>query len=485
MIVKEIFPDKKLDKTIADIEVKGISDDSRATIKGDIFFIMPRKNFDIFSVIKNIEREVVLFVADVAMRKKLQKYKLTIPVIFVNNIQNEFLRIVDLIYPIEANKLKIIGITGTNGKTTTSFCIYHILRSLGEPVSLIGTIGYHIDEYIEPATHTTPDFLRLRKILKKISDLGGKYVVIEVSSHSIDQNRIRGIPFSKCLFTNLSRDHLDYHKTMAAYFNSKKKLFTNNKDVSSFINIDDFYGKKMFKSLRKKVSYGMSKKADFRAYGINLSGKGTRFNLERNAIKYSVISSLCGEHNVYNILAAIAVCESYGFAMIRIIRAIESFKAVEGRLEQVASDIFVDYAHTPDALAKVLLNLKSIGYKKIVCVFGCGGDRDKGKRRQMGRIGSLNSSKVIITSDNPRSEKPLTICEQIAKGAVKKNCSIVVDRALAIAKAISFHKELAKKHKSCLLVAGKGHEDYQIIGEQRLPFKDAEVIRAVLKRIKD
>ncbi len=483
MIVKEIFPNKKLNKTIANIKVRGVSDDSRVMGKGDIFFIIPRKSFDIFSVIDNINSDAALFIAGISMKKKLQKHKISKPIVFVKNIQNEFLRIVDLIYPIEADKLKIIGVTGTNGKTTTSFCVYHILRSLGEPVSLIGTIRYYIDEYTEPATHTTPDFLRLRKILKKINSLGGKYVVIEVSSHSIDQDRIRGIPFSRCLFTNLSRDHLDYHKTMAAYFNSKRKLFINNRNACSFINTDDPYGKKIFRGLKQKVSYGLSKTADFRAYDVRLSPEGLRFNLEKNKIKYSVISSLCGEHNVYNILAAIAICESYGFSMLSIIRAVESFRAVEGRFELVAKDIFVDYAHTPDALKKVLLNLRSIGYKKIICVFGCGGDRDKGKRKQMGGIATLDCHEVIITSDNPRSEDPSDICKQIAKGAKKDNYSIVVDRKKAIVKAIEAHKKLSKKYKSCLLVAGKGHEDYQVIGNKRLEFKDADVIKRNLKLI--
>jgi UDP-N-acetylmuramoyl-L-alanyl-D-glutamate--2,6-diaminopimelate ligase len=482
MILNKLFPDNALNEPLASIEIRGLSNDSRAIKKGDAFFIMPGEKFDVLSVIKDIDKQASLLVAPFSLKNKLPESALSTPVIFVKNIDDELTRAADLFYPLEAGKQEIIGITGTNGKTTTSFCIYHVLRALGQTVSLIGTLRYHIDQEIETATHTTPDFLYLRKLLKRISDSGGKFVIIEVSSHAIEQKRVRGVAFSRCIFTNLSRDHLDYHKTMTAYFESKKKLFTLNKDIPAFINIDDPWGRKIYKNLSKGVSYGLNKAADFRAYDVRLSAEGSRFNLERKGIKYSVITSLCGTHNVYNILAAIAVLESYGFTMAKIIRAVESFKTVEGRLELIRKDIFVDYAHTPDALLKVLLSLKNMGYKNIFLVFGCGGERDKGKRKIMGRLGTLHSRKVFITSDNPRGEDPLSICEQIAKGALKSNYAIIVDREKAIKEAITAYGKASKKTPACVLVAGKGHEDYQLISGNKIPFKDSKIIEKITRK---
>ena len=345
---------------------------------------------------------------------------------------------------------------------------------------MIGTICYYIGKHKEAATHTTPDFLRLRKLLRRISDSKGKYVIMEVSSHAIVQGRARGVVFDGCVFTNLSRDHLDYHKDMNSYFKAKEKLFSDNKKALGFINIDDRYGKKIYKEHKKKISYGLAKSADFRISEVICNNKGLQFNLQRKEIIYLVNSSLYGAYNVYNIVAALAVIESYGFAMESLIEALKSFRTAEGRLEKITEDIFVDYAHTPDALKRVLASLKGMGYEKIICVFGCGGDRDKGKRKPMGRIASQHSHKAIITSDNPRGEDPEAICRQIAQGAVKNNFSLIVDRAAAISKGIDIHRNLISNFRACLLVAGKGHENYQIIAGKRSVFKDSKIIREAI-----
>ncbi len=377
--------------------------------------------------------------------------------------------------------LKIIGITGTNGKTTTAFLIYHLLKKMGQKTSLIGTIKYIIGSKAYKAKLTTPGFIELREILKKIKDTGSNFVVIEVSSHGLLQSRAKGLRFHRSLFTNLSRDHLDYHKTMKSYFSAKKKLFFPQKNAISLINIDDYYGKKIFRGLRGALSFAIKARADFRAENIVLGKGGSHFEMIFSRKHYPVKTHLCGKYNVLNILGAVGLVSSLGFPLPELVKAVSSFKPPKGRLEPVASDIFIDYAHTPDALGNVLGSLRESGYEKIICLFGCGGDRDRGKRRLMGQIASLKADFTFITSDNPRSEEPSAICSQIKKGFKKKNYSVVVDRYKAIKKGIKFFRQ-NKAGKSCLLIAGKGHEDYQIIKDKRIPFSDKKVVKQLLKR---
>ena len=372
--------------------------------------------------------------------------------------------------------LKIIGITGTNGKTTTAFLIYHLLKRMGQRASLIGTIKYIIGPKTYKARLTTPGFTELREILRKIKNTGSKFVVIEVSSHGLIQGRIKGLKFSRCLFTNLSRDHLDYHKTMKSYFSAKKKLFFPQKDTLSLINIDDYYGKKIFKRLKRGLSFAIKAPADFRAKNIVLEKKSSCFEIASPRKQYPVKTHLCGKYNVLNILGAVGLVSSLGFPLPEVVGAVSSFKPPKGRLEPVGSDIFIDYAHTPDALANALESLRESGYEKIICLFGCGGDRDRGKRRLMGRIASLKADFTFITSDNPRSEEPSAICSQIKKGFKKKNYLVVLDRYKAIKGAIKFFHQ-NKTNNSCLLIAGKGHEDYQIIRDKRIPFSDKGIVK--------
>ena len=377
--------------------------------------------------------------------------------------------------------LEIIGITGTNGKTTTAFLIYHLLKKMGKKASLVGTIKYIIGSKSYKAKLTTPGFIELSKILKKIKKVGSDFVVIEVSSHGIVQGRIKGLKFSRCLFTNLSRDHLDYHKTMKNYFFAKKKFFVSQKNAFSFINIDDGYGKNIARGLKKASSFAIKSGADFRAENIVLEKKGSHFQIVSSRKRYKVKTHLCGRYNVLNILGAVGLVSSLGFPISKVVAAVSSFKPPLGRLEPVAKDIFIDYAHTSDALSNTLGNLRESGYEKITCLFGCGGDRDKGKRRLMGQISSLKSDFTFITSDNPRSEEPLEICSQIEKGFKTKNYSVIVDRRKAIEAAIKFFLQNKSKN-SCLLIAGKGHEDYQIIKDKRIPFSDKKIVKQLLKR---
>jgi UDP-N-acetylmuramoyl-L-alanyl-D-glutamate--2,6-diaminopimelate ligase len=339
-------------------------------------------------------------------------------------------------------------------------------------------VKYILDNEIIKATYTTPDYLTLRKIFKKMKDKDIKYVVMEVSSHAIDQQRIKGINFLGCIFTNLSRDHLDYHKTMKNYFETKKKLFTLTPPNFSLINIDDYYGNKLFKELKKAFSYGIKKDAHFKAEKIKYLKEKSQFYFVYKDNTFFVDTPLLGRFNVLNILASISLLHLVGFPLEKLVKFVSSFKGVRGRLEKASPDIFIDYAHTPDALKNVLLTLREVGYKKIICVFGCGGNRDKGKRKIMGKVASIYANFNFLTSDNPRNEDPLKICKDIEKGFFKKNYSIIIDRKKAIEKAIKLKSRLKS---CCVLIAGKGHEEYQIMGDKKIPFNDKRIVKEIIK----
>ncbi|MFH1504074.1 MAG: UDP-N-acetylmuramoyl-L-alanyl-D-glutamate--2,6-diaminopimelate ligase [Candidatus Omnitrophota bacterium] len=491
MKISKIFPHLKLDNRLNNLIIKDINDDSRLVKEGSLFFIRERKNFDIFSVLRSIESKTVVFVGDIKHKDMLEsiiKYK---PFIFVRNVEKEFLKAVNLFYEFKESGLKFIAITGTNGKTTTASLIYYLLKKMGKNPSLISTARYLVGRKEYKADYTTPDFLTLRKILKKAKDAGSNFIIMEVSSHAISQKRIEGIEFIRCVFTNLSQDHLDYHRTMNSYFNVKKKLFldmefprsrkgrSRNEEAAALINTDDKMGKILFKELSNKLSYGITSKADFKADNIRFNKQGSCFDLVYAGRHYSVASKLYGRYNILNVLGSLGVVISLGFSLSKAVKLISGWTAPEGRLERVSKDIFVDYAHTPDALGKALDALRQSGYERIICVFGCGGDRDKGKRLIMGKVASKIADWTFITSDNPRSEEPLKICSQIEKGFLGKNYAVAADRKEAIKKAIKMLKENGPE--TCLVVAGKGHEDCQIIKGRKIPFKDSRVIKELLK----
>jgi len=478
MELKKILPNQKLNKNISALSIKNINDDSRSAAPGDAFFVLAGKAFDVFSVLKSIEDKVSCFIASNKNKKEVIDCNLQAPVIFVNNIDCVYRKAVDIFYGFDTRNFKFIGITGTKGKTTTAFLLYHLLGSLKQNVSLLGTIKYIIGKKEYEASHTTPDYLRSRKIFNEIKKENSKYIVMEVSSHGIEQQRVSGINFSRCVFTNLSREHLDYHKTMNNYFSAKRKFFTQNKNAVSIINKDDKYGLRIIKGLKKVITYGSKQKADFTAKNIIIDKSGIQFELYYKGKKHCVESVMLGKHNVFNILAAIVTTFSLGFSLDDIIKHIATFKGVEGRLQEVSSGIFVDYAHSPDSLKKALAALKDIGYKKIICLFGCGGNRDKGKRKIMGNISDRLADFTFITSDNPRNEDPLDICKQIESGFSDKKYVVIPDREDAIEKALKMKSNLGD---TCLLIAGKGHESYQIIGDRKISFKDSEIVKNYMK----
>jgi UDP-N-acetylmuramoyl-L-alanyl-D-glutamate--2,6-diaminopimelate ligase len=483
--LKQIFPHISLPQATRTLKPTGICEDSRLIQKGDIFFICPRKNFDIFSVLKEIEDKALIFLAPREYQHTLRSLFTGKPIIFVKDIRKEFYRAVDCFYNFNAADFTFIGVTGTNGKTTITTLINHLLAKAGKKTALIGTVNYSIGNKKFPASHTTPDYLNLRKIFSEAKKQKIRYVVMEVSSHAIVQERTRGIIFEACVFTNLTRDHLDYHKTMENYFQAKRTLFTENPRAIAVINKDDAYGKKLLNVAQTPLSYGLSSGCDVRALNLNLGPVQSEFILNFKGKEYPVVTPLLGKHNVSNILATIATVVSLGFPLKKIISAIPSFQGAEGRLERVHKNIFVDYAHTPDALAKALAALREVGFEKIICVFGCGGNRDKGKRSMMGAIAANLAAFTFITSDNPRHEDAGDICLQIKEGFRSSNASIVIDRREAIRCAIKLCANTIKKgyNNCCVLVAGKGHEEYQILGDKKIPFKDSVVIKKLLKNV--
>jgi UDP-N-acetylmuramoyl-L-alanyl-D-glutamate--2,6-diaminopimelate ligase len=468
------------DPHIQNLVVTDIADDSRFVTKGSIFFVIERPNFDIFSVLEKIDKKVKAYVVDLKNKERIKKAAINKPVIYLKGIENHFYQAVKKFYKPKSN-LKIIGITGTNGKTSTAYFLYQLFKKNGKRAAFFGTIGYFIGSSKYKINHTTADFLTLYKMIKKVSQKKIPYLIMEVSSHSIVQERIKGLKFTRCVFTNLSRDHLDYHKTMDSYFKIKKSFFLEH-SCYSIVNNDCSYGKKILSSLNKKISYGIKGKFDYQAKNIELFKNRTKFDLVWNNRVFSVSTKLSGYHNILNILAALTSAHSLGFSLDKLVKIIPSLKRAKGRFQEIAQNIFIDYAHTPEGLEHILSSLQDIGYEKIISVFGCGGQRDKGKRRIMGKISSQLADLTIITSDNPRGENPLYICRQIKKGCLNNRFKVIINREDAIKEAILLYRKKKEiGQKTCVLVAGKGHEDYQILKNKRIPFQDSKIIKSILK----
>ncbi|SPD73621.1 UDP-N-acetylmuramoyl-L-alanyl-D-glutamate--2, 6-diaminopimelate ligase [uncultured Desulfobacterium sp.] len=394
--------------------------------------------------------------------------------------------------------LNLIGITGTNGKTTTSYLIEAILHEAGAIPGVIGTINYRSLNETWQAPVTTPESLEVMEILRKMADDGVTDVVMEVSSHALDQGRVRACPFRVAVFTNLSRDHLDYHHSMEEYFEAKSLLFRGldkkggADNPKAVINVDDPRGKDLIKITNvPAITYGLRQDCDVRAEDIKTSRTGLTATLITPSGKITIRSALIGDYNIYNIMAAAAAALCLGIAHEAISAGVSSLKGVPGRLEAVKNNrsltIVVDYAHTPDALTKALTALKPlVEGGRMITVFGCGGDRDQGKRSLMGYAACKQSDVVFITSDNPRTEEPMAIISQIEEGASQSGATrynasseykrgqtfyfIDPDRARTIKRAV----EMADKN-DLILIAGKGHEDYQIIGKEKRHFDDREV----------
>lgn len=397
-----------------------------------------------------------------------------------------------------SKNLKMIGVTGTNGKTSITYMLEHVLNGLRCPTGVIGTIDHHLGHKVWPSDLTTPGPVDLAARLSQMKEAGASAVAMEVSSHALDQRRVGFIDFDISIFTNLTRDHLDYHKDMRSYFQAKEKLFWQMLDVSqkqhkyAIINVDDSWGRKVkISSTAKCLTYGTADFADFR-FKVNFLKFGeTEFDLFYDDKKWSVNLPVMGLHNVYNIVAVIAACVATGYELSAILDCLKSFSGVPGRLQMVKNSkgvhAFVDYAHTPDALENVLKSLQKIrdsqsntqdekSRPQIITVFGCGGDRDKGKRPLMAKVAEQFSDQVIVTSDNPRTEDAFSILRDITQGFSKGADSLKVHLEIDRRQAIHRSMKVAKSG-DVVLVAGKGHEDYQIIGKEKQPFDDVKVIQ--------
>ena len=379
------------------------------------------------------------------------------------------------------NKLKLIGITGTNGKTTSTFMIKSILQAAGFKVAIIGTIANYIcDKKIE-TSRTTPESLELHKLFKEMVDSSVDYCVMEVSSHSLFLNRVYGLEFCQGIFTNLTRDHLDFHKTFENYYDSKLILFQNSNN--SVINLDHEYGKRITEDIKgRKTTFSIEEKADVMASNLKIDSRGVEFDLEYKDNNTHINLKIPGKYNVENAIGSAAACLSEGIPMNLIKAGLENMLCVPGRCEIVTQgydldyEIILDYAHTPDGLENILKTAREFTKGRLISIFGCGGDRDKTKRPIMGEIGTNLSDISIITSDNPRTEEPDQIIKDILSGVKKDNFIVVENRREAIKKGI----EIAIKG-DVIVIAGKGHEDYQILKTGKIHFDEREVIKEILE----
>ncbi|WP_454047797.1 UDP-N-acetylmuramoyl-L-alanyl-D-glutamate--2,6-diaminopimelate ligase [Chryseobacterium sp. Marseille-Q8038] len=382
-----------------------------------------------------------------------------------------------------SHKLKLIGVTGTNGKTSVSTLLFDVFKNLGYPAVLLSTVEIRIGEEIIPATHTTPDVITINRILAEAVEKGCEFAFMEVSSHGIAQNRIEGLHFKIAGFTNLTHDHLDYHKTFEEYLKTKKRFFDELEDTAIAItNVDDKNGNVMLQNTKaKKKSYALKTMADYHGKLLEVDFNGMLLNFNGKEFW----TTLTGKFNVYNLLLVFGIAEELGFEQNEILQAISKLKRVSGRFETFKSDggifFIVDYAHTPDALENILDSINDIRTKneRLITVFGCGGDRDHSKRPEMGNIATKKSTLAIITSDNPRTEDPAQIIKEIETGVEPQNFSkytSIPDRKEAIKMAIKFAEP-----KDIILVAGKGHETYQEINGVKHHFDDKEVINELWK----
>lgn len=473
-------------KITGDLEqqVKDLTYDSRQVQPGALFFAVPGFRTDGHLYVQDaISRGAVAVV-----HEKPLELPSHVTGIQVSDVRKAMGLISANFFDYPARKLHIVGVTGTKGKTTTTYLTKALLETAGYKVGLIGTNQNMIGERILDAQRTTPESLDLQRLFHQMVGHGCSFVVMEVSSHALELGRTIGTEFDAAVFTNLSRDHLDFHGTLDKYFAAKAKLFTElgkgAKQAFAVINSDDPYGRRLTKMTNVETyTYGIQGPWDVRADDVNVSASGVTYVLHLMNRTQLLQLHLTGKFNVYNSLAAAAVGFGFGIPIEAIIAGLSQVQGVAGRFERVNCGqdftVVVDYAHTPDSLANVLETARSLTEGRIICVFGCGGDRDKGKRPQMGDVAGRLADYVIITSDNPRSEDPAEICRDIEVG-ITQNPShapyeVIVDRREAIFRAINMARP-----QDLVLIAGKGHETYQIFADRTIHFDDREVARAAI-----
>src|SRR6266850_818364 len=486
MQLKTLLSATAVRQTIGTLDrtVENIAYDSRRVQRNGMFVALRGEKADGHEFIgQAIEKGASVIVTE--REEKIPR----VTCLLVENTRTALADLSAIFYGRPAQRLKLAAVTGTNGKTTTSFLIKHICEKAGLRCGLIGTVRYEIGERILPAIRTTPESLDLQELLAQIVNVGCRAAAMEVSSHALAQDRTRGLEWDVAVFTNLTQDHLDFHGTMESYFDSKAKLFVQlgsqekKPKPVAIVNIDDRYGEQMLNKIDKRVSVvtcGMSARADFRASNYRVEFSGTSYQLDARGKSYLVRVPLIGRFNVANSIAALAAANALGINLRDAVLSLGTSPQVPGRLEIVPAkrqfQVFVDYAHTPDALQNVLKTLHELGPARLIVVFGCGGDRDRQKRPLMGKIVDRNADYAIITSDNPRKEDPSAIIAEIEEGCRSTHYEKIVDRMTAIGRAIALAQP-----RDIVLIAGKGHENYQEFADHTVPFDDIQVARRAIE----
>ena len=468
-------------------EVVGISHDSRRIGPGMLYVAIPGETVDGHDFINEaIERGAVAVLCERngIMSKRVTK-------ILVSDVREALASVATLFHQNPSARLKVIVVTGTNGKTSVAFLVKHLLETAGVKTGLISTIRYEIGERVLPAQRTTPGALEVQEMLSQMIGAGCEACVMEVSSHALDQKRVHGVEFDVTIFTNLTRDHLDYHETFEAYYGAKKQLFETarrgSKRCGAVINIDDPFGRRLSSETDAtiKLDYGLDAAATVRASGIQLGIDSTRMTLHAPEFSFECTLPLIGRHNVYNALAAVGagLVLNLGAAVLKV--GLNSLESVPGRLENVCPggefSVFVDYAHTEDALRNVLATVREITSGRVLLLFGCGGSRDRGKRFQMGEAAASLADYTLITTDNPRKEAPEAIASEIELGYLsvrQTDYAIELDRRRAIDAIIRMARP-----EDTVLIAGKGHETYQEFEDTVVPFDDRIYARQTLESL--
>ncbi len=488
MTLREII--SHLDRPVAsgnlETAISTITYDSRQAGQGTAFVALRGSTSDGHQFIsKAIEAGASLIIAEQAPPDLCKT-----PWVHVKQSRVALAQLAAALHDFPAKSLSLLGVTGTNGKTTTAFLMHHLMNAGQKRCGLIGTVTFDIGGKELPATHTTPESLETQRLFAQMRDQGCKACALEVSSHALDQERVFGLPFASGVFTNLTQDHLDYHGTMDAYFQAKARFFdmiASQAKGTMVINLDDAWGRKLIQkheSTGRVLKFGFGVGADYRAVNPRYDLTGSTFELEVKGRSFLVRIPLIGDFNIYNALGALAACHSAGLNLRETIANLKHAPQVPGRLERVTSDnqrfqVFVDYAHTPDALVNVLKTMKALKPRRIITVFGCGGDRDRTKRPKMAAAAESGSNICIVTSDNPRSEKPEAIIADTLRGFARpKNHATIVDRKEAIKIALENARD-----GDIVLVAGKGHETYQEIQGIKHEFDDRRVVRQLIQKI--
>ena len=476
MNLDNLLKDLNLGKTYNE-EINEIQYDSRKVKNGDVFVAIKGFSVDGHKFIdKAIENgaKVIIGEEDLVIENALY--------IKVEDSRKALATLAKNYFDNPQKKMKIIGITGTNGKTTSAFMMKSLLESKGYKVGLIGTICNMIGEKKLKTERTTPESLELYKLFNDMIEENMDYCVMEVSSHSLALDRVYGIEFSTGVFTNLTVDHLDFHKTLENYFNEKKKLFKVS--INKVVNIDNEYGIDLKNQYSEALSYSVDKNGDLNATNLHISSKGVKFDVAYKDKVEHISINIPGKYNVENALGVIGVALQEGMTLREIADGMKKLKAVPGRCELVSFgenipfDIIVDYAHTPDGLENIIKTLKELTEGRLITIFGCGGDRDKTKRPIMGRIATELSDIAIVTSDNPRTEEPGAIIKDILSGINSDNYIVEENRLEAIKKGMMMAKE-----KDLLLIAGKGHEDYQILKDKTIAFDERVIVKELIKEL--